>query len=453
MRRTLLVLALVLVSAVAAAMASLVRSDVTQRRASPGWKREGALRISAQLERRYLAASGGGEAFLEVDVAADGAREEGARVPVNAVLILDRSGSMSGEKIERAKDAARALVAALNGEDRLAIIDFASDARLLVPSTAVTGAAKEFALAAIARLEATTGTNLGAALDLAAPELARGRAPFRVDKVFVASDGQANEGVSDRAGLLALARRDLGPATVSTFGLGEDYDEELMTALATQAGGRTRFISRADELLPALRDELTRASQAVARNVRLEVRALGGASVIRVLGYESDGGWLRLPDFAAGEERRVLVKLSVPPGRGTIQLANVALQFEDASGAQHGTEAAAGATFTAERALLDEAPGAAAVSGARAEMAQLAQEAARSREEGHVAQAEAQMRELQEVSRKGALSAAPRAAAALRAEEDQYSQSLQGIGGMGTVASKRMKQQAFDAVRAPVKGW
>jgi|GEM_PF-1410600 len=465
MHRTLLVLALVLVSAVAAATAAFRRGSTGRppeatlpgQPALPASRRDGGLRISAQLERRYLDLTGGGEAFLEVNLAADGASEAGARVPVNAVLVLDRSGSMSGEKIERAKDAARALVQALDGEDRLAIVDFASDARVLVPSTAMTAAAKERALSRIALLQATSGTNLGAALDLAGPELLRGRAPFRIDKVFIASDGQANEGVSDRQALLELSRRDLGPATVSTFGIGEDYDEELMTSLAAQAGGRARFISRADELLPAVRAELTRASQAVARNVRLEVRGAGGAKVLRVLGYEADAGWVRLPDFAAGEERRVLVKLSLPRGQGQVSLARLALQFDDASGERHVTDAAAGATFTAERALLDEAPTAAAYDGARAELAFLAGNAAHAREGGLAQEAEQAMRQMKEVASKASAAAPPAQAAALQAEVEGYDESLRTISGMGGAASnragKKVKQQAFDAVRAPVKGW
>src|SRR5438874_734917 len=92
----------------------------------------------------------------------------------------------------------------------------------------------------------------------------RGRAPSRLDKVFLATDGLANEGVSDRAGLLRIAARDFGRATVSTFGIGEDYDEDLLAALAAQGGGRTRFIHSASELEPAMRAELTRAARTVA---------------------------------------------------------------------------------------------------------------------------------------------------------------------------------------------
>ena len=456
MRRTFAVFALVL-SSLAAALFAAVRAPRADAPPEPvSWRREGALRLSTQLERRYLDEAGGGEAYLQIDLAAEaGAGGARRRVPVNAVLIVDRSGSMEGEKIARARDAARALIAALDAEDRLAIVDFASDARVLVASTPATADARERALAAVERLQATSGTNLSAALDLAAPELARGRAPFRLDKVFLASDGQANEGVADRAGLLRVAQRDFGPATVSTFGVGADYDEDLMTALAAQAGGRARFIQTADELTPAVSAELTRASAVVARGVRLEVRGLSGARVVGVPGYAADGGWIRLPDFAAGEERRVLVKLALPPGRGTVDLLRVALTFADAAGADHRCEAAAQATFTADRALLGQAPTAAATNGARIEMAQLAQQAAEARERGDLHAAQTGLAALQAVARRAQAAAPAREAAALAEEATELDGEVSAMaaGAGGSVAGKKVKQRAFDAARAPVTGW
>ena len=85
-----------------------------------------ALHVNTQLEHSFLSEKSGGEVNVQVDLAADAAREEAHRVPVNAVMILDRSGSMQGVKIERAREAARALIQALGPSDRFAIIDFSS---------------------------------------------------------------------------------------------------------------------------------------------------------------------------------------------------------------------------------------------------------------------------------------------------------------------------------------
>jgi len=236
MRRTFALLAVALASFAAAAVAALLRPKppVPDRvRPAPTEVRgsRGPVELHAVLERLYLPEDRESSAYLQIDLAAPSDGAERPRVPVNAVLILDRSGSMRGAKIERARDAARALVQALGPEDRLAIVDFSSSASVLFPSTALSPQSRARALAAIERLEAQGGTNMSAAFDAAAPELRSGRARGRVDKVFLASDGQANEGIADRSGLLRVARRDFESATLSTFGVGDDYDEDLMSAL------------------------------------------------------------------------------------------------------------------------------------------------------------------------------------------------------------------------------
>jgi len=435
MRKTFALVAAALASLAAAAVAALLRPIVRPpAEPHPREVRAGPLRMTTQFDRRYLPESGG-EAYLQIDLAADADPVRRMRVPVNAVLILDRSGSMSGAKMDRARDAARALVQALGPQDRLSIVEFSSDARLALPSTPMIPAGRSAALAAIDSIEPMGGTNMSAAFDLAAAANA--------DKVFLASDGQANEGISERAALLRLARRDFPRATISTFGMGDDYDEDFMTALASQAGGRARYIDSPEILPGAFRDELGRAATTVARNVRLRLEAPG---VEQVLGYEEENGWVRLPDFAAGEERRVLVKLRTPAGHGLANLAAVELKLDDASGVEQRAQASAQAAFTSDPALLAQAPTDAAVQGAKAEMADLAQRAAHLQEQGRRGEAQVQLLNMQRVAQAAN-------APAVTAQEREYERDVAAIDGRGSAASKSVKQKAFDAVRAPVAGW
>src|SRR6266851_2918482 len=346
MVRTAVVLSLVLASATAAAVAALrvPRKSPPAPVDPPAAVREGALRLSARLDRRWIDARGG-TSYLEVGVAADGVPERGTRTAVNAVLIIDRSGSMSGEKIARARDAARSLIAELNGED-------------------------------------------------------------------------------------------------------------LLAALAAQGGGRTRFIHAASELEPAVRAELTRSARTVARDVRLEVRGLRGTRVVRVLGYDADGGSIRLPDFAAGEERRVLVKLALAPSaEGDADVARVALSFADAAGVAHQSETAARGSFTGRAALLGLRANEALAYGARAELAELARDAAELKGEGRAIEAAERLDEMQVLLRKAAVAAPPASMPALQKEAHEYQIELDGLRAAGDVASKRVKQQAFDSLQAPISGW
>ena len=454
MRRTFVLLSLALITLAAAAVAALVcphppgplaQQDPVAPVAPPpvAISNAGPLQLTVQLARRWLNPRGSTQ-YLEVDVTASGAQSAGAKSPVNAVLVIDRSGSMAGAKIERARDAARSLIAALDGEDRLAIVDFASDATVLLPSTAMAPGQRERALGLVARLTATSGTNLSAAIELAAPQLRAGRAPGRVDKVFLASDGQANEGVYERGALLRLSAARFEGATVSTFGIGDDYDEDLMTSLALQGGGRTRFIERADDLTPAIRAELTRSAQAVARDVRLDIQGESGARVERVLGLrpEADGS-VRLPDFAAGETRRVLVKLRLPSGRGEARLARVAVRCRDVAGESFRAEAFGIGTYTADNHLLQTEANEAALWGARAEMADVAQRAVQAQEKGDLHGAAALVVDLDSLE-KDAAEARPSAAAPAKRYADGWRGMLNASGGGGKVARKKAKQQAYD---------
>jgi len=454
MPRTLALFAVALASLVAAAMAALLRPARPPPPVPPAAVAAGGgMRMQALLERLYLPENRGSSAYLQIDLAADpDSTSRPQRVAVNAVLILDRSGSMSGAKIQRAREAAGALVRALGPEDRLAIVEFSGDASVLLPSLPLTAAVQSRALEAVARLEASGGTNLSAAFALAAPQMLKGRGGGRVDKIFLASDGQANEGISDRPGLLRLARERFGDASLSTFGIGDDYDEDLMSALASQGGGRARYIDSPDILAGAFRAELSRAAALVARDVRIRVSGLSGATVGRVLGYQADGGWVHVPDFAAGEERHVLVKLAIPPGRGLSDIAVVELAFAPAAGGLQEARTVARATFTSDAALLAQAPTQAAAAGASAEMAELAEQAARDRESGDRAGAQARLEAVSHIAALAA-EAEPSRAVEISLEAFSYRKDVEAIDAMGDAASKKLKARTFDAVRAPVAGW
>ncbi len=152
-------------------------------------------------------------------------------------LVLDKSGSMSGEKIELAKEAARATLDLLADDDALAVIGF--DAR---PERIVRMRRARERLVIdrrIGRLKAGGGTNIFPALDLAFQELLAVRA--RLKHVILLTDGRSRE-----EGLRELARvmRAEG-ITLSAVGLGADVARGLLQDLAQLGGGRAYFTSDA----------------------------------------------------------------------------------------------------------------------------------------------------------------------------------------------------------------
>jgi Mg-chelatase subunit ChlD len=162
------------------------------------------------------------------------------------VLVLDRSGSMQGPKLEAIKEAATAAVDALDGNDQVAIVMFDSEATVLVPLQA--SANRQQISATIAGLKAGGGTQMLGALRSAHDILAGAKA--KVKHVILFSDGQAP---SD--GLVELARQmRQQQITLSTIGVA-DADEKLLEMLSTEGGGRTYRVEDLAQLSPTFVNE------------------------------------------------------------------------------------------------------------------------------------------------------------------------------------------------------
>ncbi|HET9451976.1 MAG TPA: VWA domain-containing protein [Aggregicoccus sp.] len=311
---------------------------------------EGALRLSGRLSHPVVP-RGGSELFVTVDVL--GAQVPGsARSPVSLALVIDRSGSMAGEKLAQARRAARHLVGLLGPEDRLALVDYGSDVRGL-PLLAATPANRERMLRYVERLTDEGGTNLGAGLQEGARQLRSVRGGVR--RLILVSDGQPTEGVTDSQALVAQARALRAEGlTVSAIGVGSDYDERLMQALAEQGAGAYGFLEDARQLATLFQRDLQQASTAVAREVTLSFELPEGVQLAEVLGYASEtrGRTVRVPlaDFSAGQLERVVARLQLEGGKeaGTlVPVTGLRLSYTDLTeGGARESSAALGARVT-----------------------------------------------------------------------------------------------------------
>ncbi len=293
------------------------------------------LKLTASLSDPYLAAGGQREVWLKADLDAVTLASNGRRTPVNLALVLDRSGSMAGQKLDQCRRAARALVQQLDESDRLALITFGSDVRVLVPSLQATFSARERMLATIDQIESMGGTNMSGGLEAGLAEAAPYRSAYNVTRLVLLSDGQANEGVSDPAGLSAIARR-MGTmgVTLSTVGVGLDFNERTMAALAEYGGGRYSFLADVSQLESLFAGELQQALSTVALQPRLTIAPLPGVQVAEVLGYLSEpqgaATVVRLPDFVSGAHRKIVARLLVPASAvGSLEVAQVSVSYQD----------------------------------------------------------------------------------------------------------------------------
>ncbi|MCP3099229.1 VWA domain-containing protein [Myxococcus sp. K15C18031901] len=273
----------------------------------------GAVVLSGKLSGAYVP-TGASEVFAWMELKARPA-VAGRRVPVNLALVVDRSGSMSGQKLRDAKRAAAELVRRLTPEDRLALIHYGTEVTTL-PSRPVTDATRKELLAAIDAIQDDGATNISGALTEAGDALRFFLPQYRVSRVILLSDGQPTAGLLQEPELLTLTRRLRNEGiTVSALGVGEDFHTTLMRGMAEQGGGFSGFIDDSAQLAEVFSRELDQATSTVARRVELRLRLPPEVRGVEVMGVPStrEGDLVTVPlyDLAGEQTVRVVAKLTL----------------------------------------------------------------------------------------------------------------------------------------------
>ncbi|WP_437734242.1 vWA domain-containing protein [Sorangium sp. So ce1335] len=321
------------------------------------------LALRTDLERAKVP-PGGGPVHVRVALRST-AQAPAARPHLSVHLVLDVSGSMVGEPIARARDAARALVDRLAAGDDFSLVTFSSDAEVRIPDGPV-GPRRAMIKAAIDGIEARGGTNIGRGLELGYAQAAQPGIPDGAVKVvLLLSDGRANAGItsSERLSRLALDAFQGGVQT-STFGLGADYDGALMSAVASDGAGGYYYLRDPDQIAPALATELDRRLDPVATAVELRVRLKPDVKLLQVYGSrrlsdaeaarvreievaadaqaqkrdrigrdrqdDAEGGMrFFIPAFSRDDSHALLLKLGLPAGVEARTIASVELKYKD----------------------------------------------------------------------------------------------------------------------------
>jgi Ca-activated chloride channel family protein len=292
----------------------------------------GTLRTEARLGHARLAATSDTETFVFVNVRADD-KAVGRSASRHLAIVIDRSGSMSGKRLSNALAAAEAAVRKLSTGDRVSVIDYASNARLLVPVTELDTSSRERVIAQIRNVTAGGDTCISCALDATLQTL--GRFDGVVDRVLLVSDGEATAGIRDIDGMRRVAEgiRNAG-ASVTTIGVDVDYNERMLAAISEVTNGRHYFVESPEGLARIFDRELSGLERTVAREARLELEPAPGVEILEVV----DRGFVRrgsrvlvsLGTFAAGEERGVLARVRVSRGNpGSRAVASARLDYAD----------------------------------------------------------------------------------------------------------------------------
>jgi len=312
--------------------------------------------IAARLNTPVISVRGG-QIFVHLTVGTP-RFEERRREPLNLSVVLDRSGSMGDErKIEYARKALQKLIDELNENDIFSLVVYDDYIDVLRNPSRVGN--KRGLKALIDGIEPRGSTNLGGGmiqgLELASQFVQKGY----VNRVVLLSDGLANQGITSPHELNRIVRqyRHRG-ISMTTMGVGLDYNENLMVGLAENGGGNYYFIESPRQLASIMAKELDYVSSVVCRDAVIELRLGSGVRLKDVVGYEwkqeGEKTVVSLGDLYSDENRELTVELEAPKGSGSIALAEGTIAFQSDKVSAPTKGFAAEARYTEDEKVVEE---------------------------------------------------------------------------------------------------
>lgn len=281
-------------------------------------------------------------------------------MPLNIAIVIDRSGSMnSSDKLPYAKQAAKEFVSRLNPSDRVSIIAYNESVITLLHSTKASNRHK--INSAIDSLHADGYTNLSGGVLEGIREVKRHLRRNGVNRVILISDGLANRGIVYVPDLIsAINRASDEMISVSTIGVGVDFNEDLLDKVASRTGGNYYYADEAFRFADIFNDEFTRLSSIIAKNPKLTIKLQKGVELVELFGYDyfykGRTVSVKLPSIHSGEERKVILRLRVSSSKsGARKIAKVKLNYRDLVDDKNQTLALnLGAVATRDEARLEE---------------------------------------------------------------------------------------------------
>ncbi len=280
----------------------------------------------------------GGTAYLQIAISTSDFRPVHRR-PMNVSVVLDRSGSMADQgKIDYAKSALHNLIDQLRSEDILSIVIYDDAIEVLRPAKRVGNRKKLKRL--VDSVYPRGATNLGGGMIEGFQQVERNLDKEYVNRVILLSDGLANRGIIDLHRLNRIASKKRSKSiSLTTMGVGLNYNENLMVGLAESGGGNYYFIESPNSLASIMSEEFNTLSSVFAQNASIELRLGDGVRIKDIIGCEfttRDNRYIiPVGDLYSGERRELTVEVQIPAcpagragGKGSLLVAEGTLNFD-----------------------------------------------------------------------------------------------------------------------------
>ena len=260
-----------------------------------------------------------------------------ARQPLNLGLVLDRSGSMKGEKIENVRQAVCKIIDQLNETDILSVVIFNDEVELLIPSQPV--ADKEYLKNIVNQLVHRGGTTISKGMRVGLDEISSHLDESRINRMILLTDGQTY-GDEDECCILAQEAAAQNIA-VTALGVGDEWNDEMVDAIAKYSQGKSDYIESPDDIIKYFSDEVATFQDTVIQRALLTLRLTEGTTprrIFRIIPLIADLGYapisendiiVELNDLTNKTGQKLLVELLLPPRpTGNFRLAQAELTFD-----------------------------------------------------------------------------------------------------------------------------
>ncbi len=308
--------------------------------------------------------------YVLLEAIAQGAASgQGGRLPLNLGVVLDRSGSMYDERrLEFVIEAVKFLIDNLTPEDKVTIVAFADQARIIAsPETMRDKAGAKHAIDDIDLLEIGGGTQMALGMRMAIDEVKKNLTANRLNRVLILTDGQTYE----ETACIDLANQNRDQMSFSAMGVGVEFNEKLLMRIAQDSHGKYHFIGDPSEIPGIFDDELQGLRAITLRNGRIDLTLSQGVQIreafraspeIYALGTPLVGDERNISyeigDLEAGVPGSVLLTLVLPPRRpGPVRIGQASFHYEVPGAGERSVNTDVTVEYTLDRTLTSRVNG------------------------------------------------------------------------------------------------
>jgi Ca-activated chloride channel family protein len=228
----------------------------------------GAINLNYELNKNHFLFNNPSQlVYLLIDINS-GSNLNLATAPLNLCLVMDRSASMKGSKIENVKQAISNIIDRLDERDCLSLVSFNEDSEVLVDSQPVMD--RETLKDLVNQLTPQYGTAISTGMRKGMAELEKNLAGNRINRMILLTDGQTY-GDEDECYALAAIAADKG-ILITALGVGDEWYEEVLDTIAEMSYGKSDYIATPDDIIPIFDQEMTNLENVIAQSARITLR-------------------------------------------------------------------------------------------------------------------------------------------------------------------------------------